>query len=289
MTFVEPMLLPILPELVLGVGAMLLLMLGAFKGDEAFDACVGLAIALLLGAAILIYFIPDGRITTFADDQAIGLEGSFILDDFARFMKVLILLGSAAAIVMSVDWMRIERLQRFEYPVLILLSATGMLVMVSANDLIALYMGIELQALAAYVIATINRDNLRSTEAGLKYFVLGALSSGMLLYGMSLVYGFTGAVSLPGIAAVLTLSDVNIGLIFGIVFLLSALLSRSRPCPSTCGRLTSTRARRRRSPPSSPPRPRSQAWRSSCASWPTDSFPSSASGSRSSPSSPSPR
>ncbi len=231
MSFVAPLVMPILPELVLGIGAMALLMLGAFRGDGAYNTCIGVAIALLLGAAFLVFFIPDGRITTFGDDQAIGLEGSFILDDFARFMKVLILFGSATAIVMSVDWMRIERLQRFEYPVLILLSAAGMLVMVSANDLIALYMGIELQALAAYVIATINRDNLRSTEAGLKYFVLGALSSGMLLYGMSLVYGFTGTVSLPGIALILATADVNIGLIFGIVFLLAGLAFKISAVP----------------------------------------------------------
>ena len=231
MTFVAPTVMPILPELVLGLGAMVLLMLGAFRGDKAFDTCVGLAIALLLGAAVLIYFLPEGRIATFADDQAIGLEGSFLLDDFARFMKVLILLGSATAIVMSVDWMRVERLQRFEYPVLVLLSATGMMVMVSANDLIAVYMGVELQSLAAYVIATIHRDNLRSTEAGLKYFVLGALSSGMLLYGMSLIYGFTGTISLPGISAVLALAEVNIGLIFGIVFFLSGLAFKISAVP----------------------------------------------------------
>ena len=123
-----------------------------------------------------------------------------MVDTFARVMKVLALFGSAVAIVLSVQFMKRDRSERFEYPVLILLSAVGMMMMISANNLIALYMGLELQSLALYVVAAINRDSARASEAGLKYFVLGALSSGMLLYGASLVYGFTGTTAFPQIA-----------------------------------------------------------------------------------------
>ena len=139
--------------------------------------------------------------------------GSFILDPFARFLKLLALTGSAGAILMSFDYLAREKQQKFEYPILILLSTTGMLMLISAADLIALYLGLELMSLALYVVAAINRDSARSTEAGLKYFVLGALSSGMLLYGASLVYGFTGTVSFAGIAK--AANPGSIGLIFG--------------------------------------------------------------------------
>ncbi len=145
---------------------------------------------------------------------------------------------------MSTDYLRREGIGRFEFPILIVLSTIGMLMVISANDLIALYLGIELLSLSSYVIAAFHRDDARSTEAGLKYFVLGALSSGMLLYGASLVYGFTGTVSFPGIAAALQ-GSVGSGVIFGLVFSPPASPSRSRPCRSTCGRLTSTRVRRR--------------------------------------------
>ena len=144
---------------------------------------------------------------------------------------------------------------------LVLLATTGMMMMISANDLIALYVGLELQSLALYVVATFRRDFLRSAEAGLKYFVLGALSSGMLLYGASLVYGFTGSTEFAIIAAAVQPSGANLGLIVGLVFLMAASPSRSPPCRSICGRPTSMRARRRRSPPSSPRRPRSPRWR----------------------------
>ncbi len=149
--------------------------------------------------------------------------------------------------------------QKFEYPVLVLLATAGMMMMISANDLIALYLGLELQSLALYVVAAIRRDDVRSSEAGLKYFVLGALSSGMLLYGASLIYGFTGSTSFAAIAAAAkatTRRPPTSASSSAWCSCWSASPSRSRPCRSTCGRPTSTRARRRRSPPSSPPRPR---------------------------------
>ncbi len=122
---------------------------------------------------------------------------------FGRVMKVLALFGAAVTIILSVHFMKRAKMDRFEYPVLVLLASVGMMMMISANSLIALYMGLELQSLALYVVAAINRDNAKSSEAGLKYFVLGALSSGMLLYGSSLVYGFTGSVAFPQIATAL--------------------------------------------------------------------------------------
>ena len=170
-----PALLPALPEIVLAVGAMLLLMVGAFRGEQATRGIDGAAILLLILAGVIIVSLPAGTLVTFG--------GSFVVDGFARFLKLLALTGSAAAILMSSDYLAVEKQQKFEYSILILLSATGMMMLISAADLIALYLGLELMSLALYVVAAINRDSVRSTEAGLKYFVLGALSSGMLLYG----------------------------------------------------------------------------------------------------------
>ena len=152
-----------------------------------------------------------------------------MVDPFARFLKLLALTGSAVAILMSLDYLKAEKQERFEYPILILLSTTGMLMLISAADLIALYLGLELMSLALYVVAAINRDFVRSTEAGLKYFVLGALSSGMLLYGASLVYGFTGTVSFAGIAK--AAGQGGIGLVFGLVFLFAGFCFKVSAVP----------------------------------------------------------
>ena len=167
-----PSLAPFLPELVLAIGALALLLIGVFGGERSGQLVSTLAILLIIAAALALGFkAEDG--TTFS--------GAFVLDPFARFMKLLVLIGAGFAIVMSVGYARREKFDRFEYPVLIVLATLGMMVMVSANDLIAVYLGLELQSLALYVIAAINRDSVKSTEAGLKYFVLGALSSGMRL------------------------------------------------------------------------------------------------------------
>src|SRR5271156_2247409 len=208
-----PTLVPLAPEFVLGLGAMALLMLGAFRGESTGRLVDVAAIALLVIAGAILFYLPGGTLTTFG--------GSFVVDNFARFLKILALIGSAAAIVMSLDYARQERQERFEYSVLILLSTLGMLMLISAADLIALYLGLELMSLPLYVVAASHRDQLRSTEAGLKYFVLGALSSGMLLYGASLIYGFTGTVSFAGIAQAASQEHgaARVGLIFGIVFL----------------------------------------------------------------------
>src|SRR5882672_3380779 len=214
-------LLPALPEIVLAVGAMVLLMLGAFRGERSAGAMNWLAILLLIGAGAIVVWLPAGKLIAFG--------GSFIVDPFARFLKLLALTGSATAILMSTSYLKVERQERFEYPILIVLSATGMLMLISAADLIALYLGLELMSLALYVVAAFDRDNLRSTEAGLKYFVLGALSSGMLLYGASLIYGFTGTVKFAGIAQ--EAANGGIGVIIGLVLLFAGLCFKVSAVP----------------------------------------------------------
>jgi NADH-quinone oxidoreductase subunit N len=216
-----PTLIPLLPEILLGLGAMALLMFGAYRGENDGRVVDIAAIVLLIIAGIILVILPSGKLTTFS--------GSFVVDDFARFLKILAILGSAAAIVLSLDYNRLEKQERFEYSVLILLSTLGMLMLISATDLIALYLGLELMSLPLYVVAASHRDALRSTEAGLKYFVLGALSSGMLLYGASLVYGFTGTVSFSGIAQAAGAGGT--GLIFGIVFLFAGFCFKVSAVP----------------------------------------------------------
>jgi NADH-quinone oxidoreductase subunit N len=215
-----------LPEIVLAVLAMALLMAGVFRKSEQPDAITLGAIVALAIAAILVIWGGEGRQTAFG--------GAFVVDTFARLMKVLALFGSAVAIVLSVHFMKRDGSERFEYPVLILLAAVGMMTMISANTLITLYMGLELQSLALYVVAAINRDSARASEAGLKYFVLGALSSGMLLYGASLIYGFTGTTSFPQIAEVLSHGGehgTSLGVIFGLVFILAGLAFKVSAVP----------------------------------------------------------
>ena len=203
-------LMPLLPELTLACGAMLMLMLGAFIGERSAAMVNGWCVVVLVLAGVALVWLPPGPHVMFG--------GSFLVDDYARFLKVLTLVGSGGALLLSLDYLTIEKQQKFEYGALFLLATLGMLMLISASDLIALYLGLELMSLPLYVIAASNRENLRSTEAGLKYFVLGALSSGMLLYGASLIYGFTGTVNFAGIAKA-TQNGAGLGLIFGLVFL----------------------------------------------------------------------
>ncbi|MBY8915011.1 NADH-quinone oxidoreductase subunit NuoN [Nitratireductor sp. L1-7-SE] len=210
------------PELILAVGAMALLMVGVFSGPRANSTVTGLAVALLVAVIALMVIFP-------ADGRAFG--GAFVSDAFARFMKILTLVGSVVTLVMSVGFAKAEKFDKFEFPVLIMLATLGMMLMISANDMIALYLGLELQSLALYVVAAINRDSARSTEAGLKYFVLGALSSGMMLYGISLVYGYTGNTGFDVIAATLTGAERQLGLVFGLVFVLAGLAFKISAVP----------------------------------------------------------
>jgi NADH-quinone oxidoreductase subunit N len=212
------------PEIFLACAAMALLMVGVFRGNSSTRLVAWLAVGSMVITGLFVLNVPTDAAATFA--------GMFIVDGFAVFAKVLILIASALAIIMSLSYIRAEGMERFEYPVLMMLATLGMLMMVSAQNLIALYLGIELQSLALYVIAAFRRDSLRSTEAGLKYFVLGALSSGMLLYGCSMVYGFTGALDFGQIAAAVAEQDhPSIGLIFGIVFLVAGLAFKVSAVP----------------------------------------------------------
>ncbi len=219
-----PDLAPALPEVILAVVAMALLMLGVFRGDGSTRTVSWLAVAAMAVAGFFVITGPSDGVVTFS--------GMFVVDRFAVFMKVLVLIGSALALVMSFGYLRDEGMERFEFPVLLVLATLGMLMMVSANDLMALYLGLELQSLALYVVAAFKRESLRSTEAGLKYFVLGALSSGMLLYGCSLIYGITGATDFAALSAALSGGgEVPIGLVIGLVFLVSGLAFKVSAVP----------------------------------------------------------
>jgi NADH-quinone oxidoreductase subunit N len=222
MHFSIPMFGPILPELLVLSGALVLLLWGAIRGEKSVDVVDYASIAILLITTVLVVCEPGTPVETF--------NGSFVTDNFSRFMKVLVLLGAAAAIVLAMEYFRQHNIRRFEFSILVLTSVSGMMVMISARDLVMLYLGLELMSLSLYVIAAIDRDNLRSTEAGLKYFVLGALASGMLLYGASLIYGFTGTVSFAGIAAAAKAST-SIGLIFGLVFLFTGIAFKISAVP----------------------------------------------------------
>ena len=209
-------------ELWLAVGVLVLLMVGVYSGERAHSQVTGLSLAVIVAAGIALFLDAD---------RGTAMNGSFILDNFAWFMKLLTLVGSGLAIIMSVNFMKREGVINFEYPILVLTATLGMMFMISANDLITLYLGLELQSLSLYVLAAINRDSVRSTEAGLKYFVLGALSSGMLLYGASLIYGFTGHTDFVGIAEAMGGNERSLGLIFGLVFLMAGIAFKISAVP----------------------------------------------------------
>ncbi len=211
-----------LPELILAAGVLVLVLFGALRGKESDGPVTEIAVGLL-GLAIVVILL--GSKTT-----AVVFSGAFIDDGFGRFMKVLTLAGSLITLVMSQDFLAREKIDKFEFPILILLSTLGMLMLISAAGLIALYLGLELMSLALYVIAAFHRDNIRASEAGLKYFVLGALSSGMLLYGASLLYGFAGTVSFAGIAATIH-GQASLGAVFGLVFLMAGLAFKMSAVP----------------------------------------------------------
>ena len=212
-------------ELFVAVAAMVLLMVGVFRGDGSARTVSALsAVVLVAAAAIAIWMSPAEPRTAFA--------GMFVSSGFTTFLKVGILLASAVGIVLSVGYNAREAIDRFEYPVLILLAALGMMVMVSSGDLMSLYIGLELQSLSLYVIAAIRRDSVKSSEAGLKYFVLGALASGMLLFGASLVYGFSGSTGFATLAERLTADAApSVGLIVGLVFVMVGLAFKVSAVP----------------------------------------------------------
>ncbi|HTV34489.1 MAG TPA: NADH-quinone oxidoreductase subunit NuoN [Methylocella sp.] len=211
-----------LPEAILAGGILFLILLGAIRGKEGGGPVTEIAVGLLATALAVILL---GSKTT-----AVVFDGAFIDDGFGRFMKGLTLVGSLVTLVMSQEFLAHEKIDKFEFPILILLATLGMLMLISAAGLIALYLGLELMSLALYVIAAFHRDNIKASEAGLKYFVLGALSSGMLLYGASLLYGFAGTVSFAGIAQTIS-GTASLGALFGLVFLMAGLAFKMSAVP----------------------------------------------------------
>src|SRR3954469_5413321 len=223
-----PELAPAAPEIFLAISALVLLMLGVFRGDGDTRLISYLTVGVLLVAVVLVLTGAGTRQVTFSN--------LFIMDSFGAFMKVLVLLGSALSVLISIHYLEREQMKRIEFPVLMLLATVGMLMMVSANDLISLYVGLELQSLALYVIAAFRRDFAKSSEAGLKYFVLGALSSGMLLYGASLVYGFAGTTNFTMLASQFANHSLGgghtgVGLIVGLTFVAAGLAFKISAVP----------------------------------------------------------
>ena len=214
----------ILPELILLGAALCLLIFGVFRRTDANQRVSGLAV-VFMGVSLVFVLADSG-------DTIKIFDGLLIIDRFGQFMKALVLVGAILTLIMGHGYRKREGLMQFEYPVLITFATLGMLLMVSANDLMSLYLGLELQSLPLYVIAAFNRDSQRSSEAGLKYFVLGALSSGLLLYGCCLVYGFTGSTSFDGIATVLSYGNTpSTGLVVGMVFLCAGLAFKVSAVP----------------------------------------------------------
>lgn len=216
------MLMPMMPELFLAVSGMLLLVLGVFHGDKSSSAIGWLC--------VLAFAVTTSLLLQNSWVETKVLNGMFVMDQFAGVLKLLILAGLMVSVALSIRYIEDEKMARFEYPLLILFSGLGMMLMVSANDLLSLYMGLELQSLALYVLASIRRDNVKSSEAGLKYFVLGAISSGMLLFGASLVYGYTGSTNFIVIGDTLA-AGLSVGALIGMVFLLAGIAFKISAVP----------------------------------------------------------
>ena len=214
----------ILPEIILSAFAMIALLIGVYGGQDKRTANITFVTAGLM-VITGIWMLFDGSPSETAFNKM------FIDDAFSRFAKALVLLSSAAVLVMSLGYMLRHNLGRFEYPILIIFSVVGMMFMVSANDLMILYLGLELQSLALYVVASMRRESLKSTEAGMKYFVLGALSSGLLLYGASLVYGYSGSTNFQSIVTSLDSSSRSLGFMFGMILVVAGLAFKISAVP----------------------------------------------------------
>ncbi len=215
-------LIPIFPELFLAISAMLLLVIGVLKGNSStrlisWGSVIAFAIALLI--------MTKGGI-----DTEPALNNMFVQTSFTFFMKLLVMAGLITSITLSVQYLYQDNIIRFEYPLLALFSGIGMMLMISANDMLSLYMGLELQSLSLYVLAAIHRDHIKSAESGMKYFILGAISSGMLLFGISLIYGFTGSTNFELIGTTLA-NELSLGAVIGFVFILAALAFKISAVP----------------------------------------------------------
>lgn len=211
-----------LPELVLALCGLAILIVGVIPKRDATFACTMLTLGAFLLTGVLVLSQGEGT----------GFGGQYVADAFSSFMKLLALAAAAVGLLLALDWNEREKLARFEFPVLVLFATLGMMVMISANDLMSLYLGLELLSLPLYVLAAFDRDNPRAAEAGLKYFVLGALASGLLLYGASLVYGFAGTTNFDRLADVLSSAQgVSSGVVVGIVFIIAALAFKIAAVP----------------------------------------------------------
>ncbi len=217
-----PALAPAFPEIFMAISAMALLMLGVFRSKDPTGLVSWLAVAVMVVAGFLVLRGPETEVT---------FNGLFVVNGFTSFAKILTLIGAAVSLLMISTWAKNVKLARFELPLIVLFATLGMMMMLSANDLISLYLGLELQSLSLYVLAAIQRENHRATEAGVKYFVLGALASGLLLYGSSLVYGFSGTTSFEGIATALQSGAGSVGLVIGIVFVIAGLAFKVSAVP----------------------------------------------------------
>ncbi len=215
-------LIPAVPELFMAIAAMVLLIAGVFREKDSTGLTTWLAVAVMAVAGALILNIK-GAGTAFND--------LFLVNPFTSFAKILTLIGAGLTLLMINSWAHEEKVARFELPIIVLFATIGMMMMISANDLISLYVGLELQSLSLYVLAAFRRDNVRSTEAGVKYFVLGALASGLLLYGSSLVYGFGGTTTFDGLATAIKSGPPSIGIIVGVVFVISGLAFKVSAAP----------------------------------------------------------
>lgn len=213
----------LLPELLLAGFAMSALLFGVYTGKDGR--------ALLLTQITALAFVLLAVMIMLRSGDQRAFDGVFIDDAFSRLAKTVILLSAALVLYLSADGLKRSDIFRFEYPILVSLAVVGMMMMVSSGDLMGLYMGLELQSLALYVLAAFNRNALRSTEAGMKYFVLGALSSGLLLYGASLLYGFAGTTRFSGIAEIIRMNELGFGVLFGLVFVLTGLAFKVSAAP----------------------------------------------------------
>ena len=212
----------VLPEIFISLSIMFLLVLGVFKKDSS-KITFNISLLVLLIASIITLN------ETFSINRVTLFNNSVVIDPMSSLMKIITLIGAFLVLVISSAYLKSFKIYKIEYPVLILSSVLGMMVMISSNDLMVFYMGLELQSLALYVLATFNRDQLKSSEAGLKYFVLSALSSGLLLYGCSLIYGFSGSTNFNIISSQLNSNEYV--LTFGIVFILVGLAFKISAVP----------------------------------------------------------
>lgn len=215
-------LMPLAPEIFLSVSALLLLVFGVLRGNSS-TSFVSWAVVVAVTVAILIMAKND-----FSGESI--MNGMLVQDRFTFFMKFLVMGGLIACVTLSVQYIHQDSMAKFEYPILVLFAGIGMLLMISANDMLSLYVGLELQSLSLYVLAAMKRNHAKSAEAGMKYFVLGAISSGMLLFGISMIYGFTGSTNFDVIAQTLS-TDISLGAVIGFVFILAALAFKISAAP----------------------------------------------------------